>query len=137
MSHIVKCKCAMQYVSMESMCPPPPHSCPSIKRCFQKSMDTQFIIIVEKDTMVYIIYPKCDDAVVHQIAERYYGIHNIPKSQLCYIITKFPNILPRYLKENSWKPAAITKILPIFYLFVFLFFLSLLVVIWFLYEKTP
>ena len=77
------------------------HSCPSIKRCFQKSMDTQFIIIVEKDTMVYIIYPKCDDAVVHQIAERYYGIHNIPKSQLCYIITKFPNILPRYLKENS------------------------------------
>ena len=46
-------------------------------------------------------------------------------------------MLPRYLKENSWKPAAITKILPIFLFICFLFFLSLLVVIWFLYEKTP
>ena len=34
-------------------------------------------------------------------------------------------MLPRYLKENSWKPAAITKILPIFSLFVFYFFLCL------------
>ena len=30
---------------------------------FRKVSDTQFIIIVDNDTMVYIIYPKCDDAV--------------------------------------------------------------------------
>ena len=40
------------------------HSCPSIKRCFQKSMDTQFIIIVERDTMVYITYPKVNCAIL-------------------------------------------------------------------------
>ena len=68
---------------------------------FRKAMDTQFIIIVDKDTMVSIIYPKCDDAVVHQIAEIYYGIHSIPKILLWYIITKYPNMLPRYLKENQ------------------------------------
>ena len=59
--------------------------------------DTQFIIIVDNDTMVYIIYPKCDDAIVHQIAEIYYGIHNIPTILLCYIITKYHHMLPRYL----------------------------------------
>ena len=68
---------------------------------FRKVSDTQFIIIVDNDTMVYIIYPKCDDAVVHQIAEIYYGIHSIPKILLWYIITKYPNMLPRYLKENQ------------------------------------
>ena len=68
---------------------------------FSKAPDTQFIIIVDNDTMVYIIYPKCDDAVVHQIAEIYYGIHSIPKILLWYIITKYPNMLPRYLKENQ------------------------------------
>ena len=41
---------------------------------FSKASDTQFIIIVDNDTMVYIIYPKCDDAIVHQIAEICYGI---------------------------------------------------------------
>merc|ERR1712020_842723 len=79
----------------------PIHSCPSMNGVFRKAMDTQFIIIVDKDTMVSIIYPKCDDAVVHQIAEIYYGIHSIPKILLWYIITKYPNMLPRYLKENQ------------------------------------
>ena len=68
---------------------------------FRKVSDTQFIIIVDNDTMVYIIYPKCDHAVVHQIAEIYYVIHNIPKILLCYIITKYHHMLPRYLKENQ------------------------------------
>ena len=74
---------------------------------FNEVSDTQFIIIVDNDTMVYIIYPKCDDAVVHQIAEIYYGIHSIPKILLWYIITKYRNMLPRYLKENQ--PTLITS----------------------------
>ena len=68
---------------------------------FRKVSDTQFIIIVDNDTMVYITYPKFKDAVVHQIPERYYGIHNVPKILLWYIITKYHNMLPRYLKENQ------------------------------------
>ena len=68
---------------------------------FRKLSDTQFIIIVDNDTMVYIICPKCDDSIVHQIAEIYYGIYSIPKILLCYIITKYHHMLPRYLKENQ------------------------------------
>ena len=85
---------------------------------FRKVSDTQFIIIVDNDTMVYIIYPKCDDAIVHQIAEIYYGIYSIPKILLCYIITKYHHMLPRYLKENqaplitSWQ----------FFIYLFLIF---------------
>ena len=59
---------------------------------FSKASDTQFIIIVDNDTMVYIINPKYDDAVVHQIAEIYFGIHSIPKILLWYIITKYPGV---------------------------------------------
>ena len=82
---------------------------------FRKVSDTQFIIIVDNDTMVYIIYPKCDDAIVHQIAEIYYGIYSIPKILLCYIITKYHHMLPRYLKEN--KPPLITS----WHFFIYLF----------------
>ena len=74
---------------------------------FSKASDTQFIIIVDNDTMVYIINPKYDDAVVHQIAEIYFGIRSIPKILLWYFITKYPNMLPRYLKENQ--PPLITS----------------------------
>ena len=66
--------------------------------------------------MVYIIYPKCDDAVVHQIAEIYFGIHSIPKILLWYIITKYHNMLPRYLKENQ--PPLITSWHFLFILFL-------------------
>ena len=89
---------------------------------FRKVSDTQFIIIVDNDTMVYIINPKywccCTqntDAVVHQIAEIYFGIHSIPKILLWYIITKYPNMLPRYLKENQ--PPLITS----WHFFIYLF----------------
>ena len=84
---------------------------------FSKASDTQFIIIVDNDTMVYITYPKCNDAVVHQIPERYYGIHNVPKILLWYIITKYHNMLPRYLKENQ--PPLITS-----WHFLFIYFLN-------------
>ena len=51
--------------------------------------------------MVYITYPKFNDAVVHKIAERYYAIHKAPKILLCYIITRYHYMLPKYLKENQ------------------------------------
>ena len=84
---------------------------------FSKASDTQFIIIVDNDTMVYIIYPKCDDAIVHQIAEIYYGIYSIPKILLCYIITKYHHMLPRYLKENQ------APLITSWQFFIYLFFL--------------
>ena len=84
---------------------------------FRKVSDTQFIIIVDNDTMVYIIYPKCDDAIVHQIAEIYYGIYSIPKILLCYIITKYHHMLPRYLKENQ------APLITSWQFFIYLFFL--------------
>ena len=90
---------------------------------FRKAMDTQFIIIVDKDTMVSIIYPKCDDAVVHQIAEIYYGIHT-QNSPVVY----YNQVSPYATKVSQGKQAAINNILAFFYLFVFKFFLSLLLV---------
>ena len=84
---------------------------------FSKASDTQFIIIVDNDTMVYITYPKFNDAVVHQIPERYYGIHNVPKILLWYIITKYHHMIPRYLKENQ------TPLITSWQFFIYLFFL--------------
>ena len=83
---------------------------------FSKASDTQFIIIVENDTMVYITYPKFNDAVVHQIPERYYGIHNVPKILLWYIITKYHHMIPRYLKENQ------APLITSWQFFIYLFF---------------
>ena len=37
---------------------------------FCKVSDTWFIIIINKDTIAYITYPKFNDAIVHQFAER-------------------------------------------------------------------
>merc|ERR1712020_365840 len=92
---------------------------------FRKVSDTQFIIIVDNDTMVYIIYPKCDDAIVHQIAEIYYDIYSIPKILLSYIITKYHHMLPRYLKENQ--APLITSWQFFIYLFLIFFCCVLLV----------
>ena len=83
---------------------------------FRKVSDTQFIIIVDNDTMVYITYPKFNDAVVHQIPERYYGIHNVPKILLWYIITKYHHMIPRYLKENQ------APLITSWQFFIYLFF---------------
>ena len=80
-------------------------------------MDTNFIIIVDKDTMVSIIYTKCDDAVVHQIAEIYYGIHSIPNSLVVYY-----NQVSQYAtKVSQGKPVAINNILA-FFIYLFLNF---------------
>ena len=76
-------------------------SVPASNGVFSKASDTQFIIIIDNDTMVYITYPKFNDAVVHKIAERYYAIHKAPKILLCYIITRYHYMLPKYLKENQ------------------------------------